>query len=548
MELRLTRIFNPLSKAAGFFLSELGVTPTKVSLTSFAAAVFSASLFIFSFNIPLISPRTILTLAVALIFLNAFLDSVERRIEVRRKKKSVFGGPLGTFLGQLSDVFILFGALIFLSSRDTYYNFGKFLFINLSYVEPGTTGHIGLGVMALMGILILRHLVKGKKEKGIGLWTRSERMYIFGVFGALGIFTGLFSGLMFSGVLVLNLLIYVSFFRILLNLKGPTLKSSRVPYRTRRMGKTALFTLFGFIETVLKSVLRVIGVILLGVYLTSEKIYLAFAKFFGSLKKVKFPKKVSGPQYAYKHPPIQPFEGTISPPASSLPAESDEAYQSTSPIEVEEDHQEGEEKIMFSHLRDKQEGSSKKEEPTIELPPPQRLMESDTTYSGEEVGESMLVLFGPTSKKEDALIDIVEFMVSEGKDVVIVSTQPGTTHYSDRLKGVQGIQVVELTEQSALPTKDAIPMTNLEYFSEIFDDLTPQHIFIFEPLTNLILHSGVSQAYRFISQTLTRLTKLGVTFIVFMNKSGHDKIDISNFENLFLNIAVIEDSKLKKVA
>jgi hypothetical protein len=129
-----------------------------------------------------------------------------------------------------------------------------------------------------------------------------------------------------------------------------------------------------------------------------------------------------------------------------------------------------------------------------------------------------------------------------------VSTQPGTAHYCERFADVQGIRVIDLPDTAAsLPSKDEIPMANLEYFSEVFEELTKDHVFIFEPLSSLMLHIGVAQSYRFVSQTLSRLSKMGITFIVFLNREGHDKKDISNFENLFMNIAEIKDGKLQKV-
>jgi len=142
---------------------------------------------------------------------------------------------------------------------------------------------------------------------------------------------------------------------------------------------------------------------------------------------------------------------------------------------------------------------------------------------------------------------MVDFMIGEGKDVIVVSNQPGTANYRERLKGIPGIRVIDLSLRSSIPTGDAIPVTNLEYFNEVFEELDGRHVIVFEPLTHLILQIGVSQAYRFISGSLNQLSRLGATLIVFINKEGHDTQDLSNFENLFSNIADIEDGRLKKV-
>jgi hypothetical protein len=535
MELRITSVFNPLARAAGFFFSELGVSPTAVASTSFVAALISSFLFIFSLSIPFFSPQILLTIAVALIFVNAFLDDVERRIEVRKKKKSIFGGPLGTFLGQVSDVFIIFGALIFLSLKDTYYNFGRFLFFNLNYVEPGVAGHVGWGIITIVGILLLRYRVSIKKEKGMGLWNRSERMYLFGVFAALGILTGLFSGFLFTGVLALITTVFISLVKRALNVKGPTYSSRGLFQKTQRKAINSLLRVERFVRTLLRLTLKIIGVILLGIYMIVEKIYLAIVRIIRTLMGLRIPKRAPK-QTSYRYPPIKPFEGTITPSSSTLPAESEEPSSlPPPPIELEAQTPEG---TVSSH----------EEEATIELPPPSHLMHSDASYTGgEDVSESLLVKYRPSAKREGVLIDVAEFMMSEGKDVVIVSTQPSTIHYRDRFREVEGIRVIDLPDQSTKPEKDEIPMTNLEYFSEVFEELNNQHVFIFEPLSNLILHVGVAQTYRFVSQTMNRLSKAGITFIVFLNKVGHDKKDVSNFENLFMNIAEVEDGKLKKV-
>jgi len=188
------------------------------------------------------------------------------------------------------------------------------------------------------------------------------------------------------------------------------------------------------------------------------------------------------------------------------------------------------------------------EEPFIELPPPETLIEDDPSFStGENIGESMLVEYDPAAKKEEVLKDIADFMISEGKDIIIVSTQPSVAHYNESYKATMGVRIIDLPHQSGVPKENEIPMTNLEYFSEIFEEVGGRHVLIFDSLSNLILHIGVAQAYRFVSETLSKLSNKGSTLIVFINKIGHDQMDISNFENLFMNIAVVEEGKLKKV-
>jgi|GEM_PF-3033951 len=532
MELRITTVFNPLARAAGFVFSEMGVSPTVVALSSFIAAIFSMLLFLFSFSIPAFSPQTILTAAVAFIFLNAFLDSVERRVEVRKKKKSIFGGPLGTFLGQLSDAFIIIGVTLFLSLRDTYYNFGSFGLVDLSFVEPGFAGHMTWAAASITGILILRFQAQQGKEKTIGLWMRSERMYLLTIFAVFGMVTGLFSGMMFLGTVVLTISIYASIFKKAFNFKTPKMKGkTKISRGTRRTAGKGVSKTWAGVRALVRGALRLVGVLLLGFYMVFERVYLLIIGVIHRILSIRLPKKKPSAKKSSKHPPLKPFEGTIAPSPSGLPGVGSA------------------ETIVEPAIEPDSEDTEPVVEPLIELPPPTHLIESDESYTGGgEAAESMIVEYIPSDKREAVILDIADFMVSEGKDIVIVSTEPNVNHFRSRFKDTNGIRVIDLPDTAPTsPGDDEIAMTNLEYFSEVFEELTGDHVFIFEPLTSLVLHIGVAQSYRFVSQTMSRLSKMGVTFIVFMNKYGHDKMDLSNFENLFMNLAEIKDGKLQKV-
>ncbi len=519
MELRITNFLAPLSRSAAFFLSELKVNPTSLSLASFAAALIAALIYLSSFQIPLISARTAIWIAAALILFNAFLDDVERRVETRSKKKSIFGGPLGTFLGQLSDVLILFGALVFLAARDTYYNFGKIGLLDLRYVEPGPDGHMAMGLFLFAGVLILKNQASKNKEKTPGMWTRSERMYVFAGFNILGLYTGMFPGLLFTGVLALLIFVSLSILHRT-SIISRRLVSNKTSHRTQMGVRRSIRGAVRIVRALVKTILRIVGVTLLGIYLLLERIYVRLERLSGSasrrLGKVKAP---------ISHPLIESGGVTY-----DDEAESDE--------EAEEE--------MFTVGAEKEDVAADEPAPlNIDFPP---AVEPEISYASDEgAGESLLVEYEPTSKKEDALMDMVDFMISEGRDIVIASSQPATTLYRDKYSGVAGIRVINLPERSTSVGEEEIPMTNLEYFSEVFETLGRRHVFVLEPLSSLILHVGVSQAYKFVSQTLNRLSGVGATFIVFMNTKGHDTMDIANFENLFMNIATVEHSKLKKV-
>lgn len=520
MELKLTTVFRPLTRTAGFILSELEVDPTKVALVSFIAALLSSIFFIASFSIPFFSARVVASLAVLLIFINAFLDDVERRIEIRRNKKSLLGGPLGTLLGAYSDIFIIGASVYFLASRDTYYNLGRFFLIDLSFVEPGFYGHLSLGLILLGGLFLLRRVASAKKVKGVGLWSRSERMYLLGFLYGIGLFTGLFSGFVFTGLLALTMLLYLSLYKM-------------VRPKPRYKKKPLIITAVGLIRNILlkvtRNILRLIGALLLGIYVFFEKLFRGLKNIMTAIKKSSSKsRKRTSPEK--KYPVVRPFEGTISPSPSGLPASGSQAVQ---PITMDE------EVALNVQTSD---------EPFIEFPPASHILDEKPSYSGDEgLGESMLVEYEPTSKKDSVLKDIIDFMISEGKNLVIAATQPSASKHREQFKDTQGLRVIELIEQSGIPTKDEIPMTNLEYFSEVFEALGPDDVFIFESLSNLVLEIGVAQAYKFISGAASTLTREKVTFIVFINRLGHDDKDISNFENLFTNIGIVDENKLKKV-
>ncbi len=215
-------------------------------------------------------------------------------------------------------------------------------------------------------------------------------------------------------------------------------------------------------------------------------------------------------------------------------------------------HKSGFKKVKLSRvLRSLEERGVVKKEPVGNTNKIQLITGEEADVSeydfGEALGESLLVEYSPTAKRSDVLVSMVRFMLGKGKNAVLVSTQPTTSRYRQHFKGLQGIRIINLPDQATMPDEDEIPMTNLEYFNEVFEHLTKDHVFVFEPLSPLILHIGVDHAYRFISQAQNRLLTIGTSFIVFMNREGHEKKDMANFENIFSKIAVLDDSELKKL-
>ncbi len=164
--------------------------------------------------------------------------------------------------------------------------------------------------------------------------------------------------------------------------------------------------------------------------------------------------------------------------------------------------------------------------------------------------ESILIEYDPTSKYEKIVIEIANDVLERGSYVLLVSSPPRTGVYLDALKkhfenGTLRLVNLSITGTLSLESEVIeIPVQQLEWFSDVFRRLTKGSIVIFEPLSDIILHLGMEQSYKFLRQNIELIQKMGAGIAVMINYNAHRKEDLSAFENLLLNLARISDDRL----
>ncbi|NOZ76280.1 MAG: carboxypeptidase regulatory-like domain-containing protein [Euryarchaeota archaeon] len=176
------------------------------------------------------------------------------------------------------------------------------------------------------------------------------------------------------------------------------------------------------------------------------------------------------------------------------------------------------------------------------------VVEVEAGFDPEEMGGSALVEYDQGSGVEDMVVQMVKDLRGSDRPVYLVCPPSKAGMYRRRLKDVR---IITLPTEGAAPTDDEaieeIPMTNLEYFKAVFDEMPESGVFLFEPLSNLILNIGMDGAYKFISSALDHLTRKGPAVYAFINRDVHDRREVSSFENIFLNIFKADKGRLKKL-
>jgi len=522
--MRLSKVFSPFSNPIALVAADIGVTARAFYLARISTSLIIFLLFVvlgysgtflpfyftlgsfFGYRVLAIE-ETALKLVLVFVFLNSFLGDAIVNFEKKAKKKQKENAIL-SFFEQVSDAVIIFGALVFLVLRESYYDFGRFFLLDLSYVEPKSEGHAILGIAALGGILFIKYAAASNKKE-LPLSVSAERTLWLGIFAFTGFYLGMFAGAVFAGILLVTASLYLS---------AIISYSSAKTYEVAIKLLAAFFnSIFSLIKKVLKSSRRAIGVLLLWVYYLFEGIFAKAGEIKSGFKRnVKLPKSQQPkPEKAGKEAAAEP-------------------------------------KIEAVHRAEIEPGIKagpviEKSEPEL-LPKPhiEAKAEPENEFKGIYTGESLLVEYSPEDNKTAVLEYITGVVRRENRSAVLILTQPLTQQFKERAMP-QNLKVVNLTTEHAAPTKEEISMTQLEYFSDIFDNLSEGGVIIFEPVSNLILNAGTAQAYKFISSTIEKLSQKSITFIAFINKSGHEKRDLSNFENLFMHLAEIKDNKLKKM-
>ncbi len=190
----------------------------------------------------------------------------------------------------------------------------------------------------------------------------------------------------------------------------------------------------------------------------------------------------------------------------------------------------------------------KEKEPTAE--------EMEITPEEEEVifGESALIEYTSDARLSEVVASIVREHIANERDVFLVSMQPRTEAYRRefaKLIGEGRVRVINLATKGSPPKSDSgieeVPIANLEYFNAVFEEMPAGALFIFEPLSSVVLTLGAEHAYRFISRTAEHLSNEGLFFICFINKEMHSAKEISSFRELFMNVAEIKEGRIRRV-
>ncbi|WP_457554402.1 carboxypeptidase regulatory-like domain-containing protein [Candidatus Pyrohabitans sp.] len=173
----------------------------------------------------------------------------------------------------------------------------------------------------------------------------------------------------------------------------------------------------------------------------------------------------------------------------------------------------------------------------------------------EEVifGESALIEYSSDTKLEDVVAGIVSEHVANGRDVFLVSMQPRTSKYRQMFSELMQegrVRVINLATRGKPPESDSgieeVPISNLEYFSAVFEEMPAGALLVFEPLSSVILTVGAEHAYRFVSRTVEHLSNEGLFLICFINREMHSARELSSFRELFMNVAEIRDGKIRR--
>lgn len=165
-------------------------------------------------------------------------------------------------------------------------------------------------------------------------------------------------------------------------------------------------------------------------------------------------------------------------------------------------------------------------------------------------GESALIEYTPSEDLSKVVKAIVREHLAHGREVFLASMPPRSYYYQKRFTSREGgVRVVNVPLRGKPPRSDRniqeIPMSNLEYFRAVFEEMPAGSLFIFEPLSTLILNQGRNPAYKFIASGVEALGREGMYFISFVNTE--DVKETSMFRELFAVVARISEGRLEMV-
>ena len=167
---------------------------------------------------------------------------------------------------------------------------------------------------------------------------------------------------------------------------------------------------------------------------------------------------------------------------------------------------------------------------------------------------STLVEYTPKTRYEDSVIEISLRLYGEMVNTVLVSTQPRTAMYKEKIGDLMDIGAMKFIEISStsdqLNNEDGIiklPTDELDKFFELTSKLPKGCAVIFEPISQLILTKGEKETYQFVSEMVERFAANELLLVGMINKAAHEEQIVARFEGLFLNLAEEEGTKIRLI-
>ncbi|MBC7086468.1 MAG: DUF3795 domain-containing protein [Methanomethylovorans sp.] len=167
---------------------------------------------------------------------------------------------------------------------------------------------------------------------------------------------------------------------------------------------------------------------------------------------------------------------------------------------------------------------------------------------------STLIEYTPRTRYEDSVIEMCLRFYGETMNVVLVSTEPRTSLYKDRLGELLDIGAMKFIELSfteeKVVEKDGVimlPMSELDSFFELTSKLPSGCALIFEPLSHMIVTEGENICYNFVSKMVENFSSKQILLVGMINSLAHPKETIYKFEGLFVNIAEEYEDSIKMI-
>ncbi|MDW7731907.1 MAG: DUF3795 domain-containing protein [Methanolobus sp.] len=167
---------------------------------------------------------------------------------------------------------------------------------------------------------------------------------------------------------------------------------------------------------------------------------------------------------------------------------------------------------------------------------------------------STLLEYTPHARYEDAVIEICLRLYGEMVNTVLVSTQPRTSLYREKLGDLIDIGAMKFVEISSTAKTVSeengiikLPVTELDKFFDLTAKLPKDCAVVFEPVTQLIVTEGETKAYEFVSRMAEKFNSSELILIGLINITAHEEKTISRFEGLFLNLAELVKTRIRIV-